>query len=349
MDVDWFQVLIIVVVVLILLLVCTRHRRKIDVTKKVIVEEEIVTTQTSFQTHTMTQRVFDDVDRADRITVTQQTKTMAERAEHAPLSRHANSMMQIFNTTDLKVVAEEFNSLDEVSSAIRKAGLEHCNLIFGVDYTASNYQQGKKTFGGKCLHDIEPNEQNPYQKVIAVLGETLEPFDSDGAIPAFGFGDMTTRDKSIFSLKTDGLCKSFKEVLQIYNNITPRVRLSGPTNFAPLIRQAIGIVKAAKTYNILVIVADGQVTSERETIESIEEASNYPMSIIMVGVGDGPWDTMDEFDQKLPSRLFDNFHFVNFSEVTSNVKNANSSFALHALMEIPDQFKSIKELGLLKM
>lgn len=246
-----------------------------------------------------------------------------------------------------RAFGDRFTSLPQVAQAIREEGLGRCGLIFGIDYTMSNKVQGEKTFHGKSLHAIEDGLKNPYQQVIEILGQTLECFDDDKIIPAFGFGDIATKDQAIFPLKMSGECVGFQQVLETYNTVTPTVKLHRPTNFAPLIYKAIQIVEQTKKYHILVIVADGQVTAEEDTQQAIVKASQFPLSIIVIGVGDGPWGMMQEFDDKLPTRLFDNFQFVNFHEVMSTSSYPPASFALNCLMEIPDQYKAIKQLGFL--
>ncbi|ETV83771.1 hypothetical protein H257_04399, partial [Aphanomyces astaci] len=248
-------------------------------------------------------------------------------------------------------IPDTFETYEELERALRAAGLESSNLIIGIDYTKSNTWTGQRTFNGKCLHAIDPTEQtwNPYQHVISIMGRTLELFDDDKLIPVFGFGDATTGGSACFPFLPDQQkCHTFAQVLARYNQITPGINLAGPTNFAPIIREAINICQHNRSYHILVIIADGHVNNQDETLRAIVEASAYPLSIIMVGVGDGPWDMMEKFDDCLPARRFDNFQFVEYAKmIRYNRVNPDVGFATAALMEIPAQYKLIRDAGML--
>lgn len=260
-------------------------------------------------------------------------------------------------------IRDNFTCIDDVVQGMRNAGLESSNLIIGVDLTKSNEWNGKNTFQGRCLHQQDPHFSNPYEEVIDIISRALSPFDDDDLYPLYGFGDSKSSSKSVMSFTmNEDPCKGVQDALYCYKSVIPHVKLAGPTTFGPLIRKSIDIVDEDGSYHILVIIADGQVTRpsstddgsnsifEQDTIDAIVEASNYPLSIVMVGVGDGPWDMMKNFDDRLPDRRFDNFQFVNFNTVrmsARDVKRREARFALDAMMEIPEQYTAIQSLGLL--
>lgn len=234
-----------------------------------------------------------------------------------------------------------------------------------VTGTKSNEWSGKRTFGGRSLHEIDdPSSRNPYEDVIETIGRTLRDFDEDNVIPVYGFGDELTCDRAVFTFAEEEGKPGFplEGIRSRYREVVRNVVMAGPTSFAPIINEAVNIVNRTGDYHILVIIADGQVTrsvdipphavskNEKETIDAITYASNFPLSIIMVGVGDGPWESMIYFDNYLVHRKFDNFQFVEYHKITSQFSDPETKeaqFALQALMEIPDQYRTIKAMNYL--
>lgn len=254
-------------------------------------------------------------------------------------------------SSKFKHINDNYETLEDVKDGLKKAGLESSNLIIGIDYTKSNEWSGSKTWSPTLsLHHIDENRMNPYQQVISIIGKTLSYLDEDQLIPVYGFGDISTKGTGCFPFYNDKYCWQLEEVLKRYVEITPQVSLSGPTNFSPLIRESIKIVKSTKDFHILIIITDGDVNSVQETSEAIVEASNYPISIICIGVGDGPFDLMEKFDDELPERRIDNFQFVNFAKIMSRTLDPSRQetlFALNALMEVPEQYQGFKRLNML--
>ncbi|CAN6174549.1 unnamed protein product, partial [Urochloa humidicola] len=259
-------------------------------------------------------------------------------------------------------ITGNYDSVDQVSEALAHAGLKSSNLILGIDFTRSNEWTGEHSFSGCSLHAIG-HTPNPYEETISIVGQTLSAFDKNDFVHCFGFGDEATRDKDVFCFYPDERpCNGFKEAVERYKDLLPHLNLAGPTSFAPLIEMAMTIVdQSGGQHHVLLIISDGQVAhidtesgqmriQDHKTFDAIANASKCPLSIVLVGVGDGPWNMMMEFDNHIPARDFDNFQFVNFSEIMS--KNSTQSgkeaaLALAALSKLPQQYKSAMELGIL--
>lgn len=131
-------------------------------------------------------------------------------------------------------IDDNYNSLEQVTDALARAGLESSNLIVGVDFTKSNEWTGARSFSHRSLHHIG-DDQNPYEQAIYIIGKTLSSFDEDNLIPCFGFGDASTHDQEVFSFYPDErFCNGFEEVLRRYRELVPCLRLAG-CKFNPLL------------------------------------------------------------------------------------------------------------------
>lgn len=308
-----------------------------------------------------------------------------------------------------------YNSHAQLVRALYAAGLRQIVPIVGVDFSASNRWQGRRsTWHRQGLHRVgagtsegpasglgetagssgSRDHMNLYQRALWCVGRALAPFmrgsqshcnstNSGCVMYAFGFGDAECRDVSVFPLPSsnhgslrrrhtsdinihdnsihhDGACSSFEEVQRRYCLAAQKRTAGGPTCLAPIIRQAVAIATSdskrvsSGLLHLLVVLTDGQLPSPERSASALVEASSVPLSVALVGIGDGPWDTMQTFDDFLPARRFDNVQFVPFNEICArhssggeaSSESVDMAFALELLMEVPEQFRLLCEMGL---
>lgn len=266
-------------------------------------------------------------------------------------------IMNIFkNNKKPKVNEDSYESVDSILNAI--PGLDALPVICAIDMTGSNTRNGRRTYGGLPLHTIRTNSLNPYEQIITLLGE-LATFNSDISMPAYYFGCTQTQHKYVGVLSEEN--SGYRDVLCAYRNIFRHIKLGDPTSFKPVIDKAIEIVRHTEKYHLLVILCDGEVSEKckKETSKAIIEASRYPLSIVIIGIGDGPWDKMCQMDDDVKGKKFDNVQFVCANDFLCNsdmthceepgvVSARKERFLTEVLQEIPQQYKKINELGLFK-
>ena len=231
------------------------------------------------------------------------------------------------------------------------------NLTIGIDFTGSN---GAYT-DYRSLHYLN-NGMNDYEKAIRSCGDILAYYDDDQLFPCFGFGfsfkDASKNNTSFnnkynaFNFPINGNTSDpnihlIDNVLVEYRKFITQIRLAGPTNFAPMVRDLNNEVKEnlkngmTMGYNILLILTDGQITDLTDTIDEMVEASFLPISVIIVGIGNGDFTSMDIldadenplYDRRRRKADRDLVQFVPFNRF----KNDPPKLAEQVLEEIPRQ------------
>ena len=153
------------------------------------------------------------------------------------------------------------DTLRGVLQTLDRMGLKHmCKVSLGISFAATNKTNGKKSFNGRYLHSVHPKckRLTPYEEVIVSLSRSLATLACPGQIPAFGFGDSQSLNKSVFPFfRKERCCEDFDEVHRRYRFISQHVEPGNQSSIAPLIYNAINQVqKGGFQYHILVIVAD---------------------------------------------------------------------------------------------
>lgn len=179
------------------------------------------------------------------------------------------------------------------------------NFTVGVDFTGSNGDPRDPS----SLHFNHSQYMNEYVQALYAVGNVVQDYDTDKLFPAFGFGAKIPPGEHVsheFPLNfnpTNPYCDGVHGIVQAYKQAILRIKFWGPTNFSPIINHVARFAEEAQTkqatpqnYFVLLIITDGAITDVVATIQAIVRASELPMSIIIVGVGQADFTMMEVLD-----------------------------------------------------
>ena len=255
---------------------------------------------------------------------------------------------------DNSTITRKHTLLDYLQAGVKIA------LTIGIDFSNSNnnsYNNGK-------LHSIQGNRLNYYERAITACAHIVGYYDFDQLFPVFGFGAII--NNSYMNMNKPSMCFSLNfnnnpdiytidNVLKAYRDCINlnKITFSGPSFFAPLIREVIKRINKDDIleYHILMILTNGVINDLQQTIDVLVEASLLPLSVIIVGIGDGDFKNMEILDgdevlltsSTKKKRIRDIVQFVPFSKY----QNDSEKLSMEVLAEIPRQiveFYTIKNL-----
>lgn len=242
------------------------------------------------------------------------------------------------------------------------------NTSMAIDFTLSN----RPITDYRSLHyqnEKKKEEMNLYEKAMYEVGMVLEPYAFQRQFTMFGFGGIPQYLTNVAQERhevircwnllgdldrkkhEDGLelkVTGIMQALGLYNRAVHQTELAGPTYFSTLLKRLLKKCKYEMerynlTFQVMVILTDGAIHDMDATKELVVELSYLPVSIVIVGIGDGDFDLMQVLDADSNVLCDSNgrpaardiIQFVHFKELKDL---AQVEVINEILKEVPDQF-----------
>lgn len=238
--------------------------------------------------------VYQNEDHTPLATYTTTVDRITDKMNHGKLdSFHVKKdyPIEVYNYSTKTMV---YPFIDYIKNGVQ------IGLTIAIDFTGSNdYPYNKSS-----LHYISNGFINNYEAAIRACGSVISCYDYDQQFPVYGFGGYPKNivgSYQCFNLNEEAEPEihTIEEVCRIYREKTLEISFSGPTNFAPIISKVNETIRANNNrmnYNILMILTDGAISDMNNTIKEIVIGSKLPLSIIIVGIGNGNFGSMDALD-----------------------------------------------------
>ena len=247
----------------------------------------------------------------------------------------------------LRIKCQVLEKMNYLTEDLSEAKL---NIILGIDFSDSQ----KRINCSDSTHLKEDDQvSSQYEAGLTNLFNLLYDLNCKQEIPVYGFGGLKTssspkarkeENMSCFSITrnpTNYKVSSLTEVIDDYKKCILNNTLGGHANFAEIIQKAIGIasfnqLQGDKEYTILVLLTDGIIQDLENTLNSIIEAANIPLSIIMIGIGDGDFESFENLDSQLGMYETARRDYVSFIAYRDFIEDTNQ-LKKKLMQEIPEQ------------
>uniref|UniRef100_A0A1I7ZDH7 Copine domain-containing protein n=1 Tax=Steinernema glaseri TaxID=37863 RepID=A0A1I7ZDH7_9BILA len=209
----------------------------------------------------------------------------------------------------------------------------------------------------------QPAIRNFYEDVefvVRTLGQQFHEYDPSNQYAAFGLGAKIPplyRESQEFclSLETDPNCRGLDGILNAFTTALSSVKPMSNAHFAHVIYYVSKLAQHSHSrgntgrpqYYVLTIITKGCIKDLKETIQAIIFASRAPISVIFVGVGNGPFSDLERlgsagsrlaFQGRKAERDVVQFASVNAQTISDvGIEEFKSVFREQALAQIPWQ------------